>query len=802
MIRPRWRKVVSDLFSNITRSLLVIASISVGLFAVGLIVNLYLIITQDMQTGYEAINPANIIISTNSFDQNLVNHIRHVEGVRQAEGIYSVTLRVRSASGDWKPIDLRAIPDIANKQIDQLRLEQGAWPPADKQIVVDTYKATDLPVGLGGSIEVELPSGKIHPLKLVGTVNDQTVGATEPGGFFLAPVQGYITLATLQWLELPTDMNLLMVTSDRAPNDVEHLREVSNRVSQAIEQSNRTVFSAAVRASNDHPNRVYVEAIAAILIVLGFLVMFLSAFLITNTLSALLNQQVHQIGVMKMIGARRGQIIGIYMVQIFLFGLVAFAIAAPLASQLSYLVLGSVAKAINIVLQGFRVIPEVVVLELIIALFVPQAAGFIPILSGTRITVVDALSGYSQANPPSSGGLINRILNSLRGLPRPLLLSLKNTFRRRGRLALTLFTLSLGGAVFISTFNSQRSLADYIDQIGRYFLADVNVSLKQPARVDEIERLIKAVPGVASVEAWSASAAELILPDGSIGESISLLGPPAGSKLVEPVLLEGRWLIPGDQNAIAVNERFREVFPNLKPGDSIRTRIFGKETDLVVVGFFQMAGKSGGYLAYTTYEYLSRQIHQTNRATAFRVTADVTKLNLKDQEALGKAIELYLKDNGYPVGEIEAGHSLTGNTTNGLNILTAFLLVMALLTAVVGSIGLTGTMSMNVLERTREIGIIRAIGASDRAVTNMVMVEGVLIGGMSWILGTLLSFPITALLSNSINLALFGARAEFTFTPTGVILWLAIVLVLSVLASVMPARNAARLTIREVLAYE
>jgi len=120
----------------------------------------------------------------------------------------------------------------------------------------------------------------------------------------------------------------------------------------------------------------------------------------------------------------------------------------------------------------------------------------------------------------------------------------------------------------------------------------------------------------------------------------------------------------------------------------------------------------------------------------------------------------------------------------------------------VGSIGLTGTMSLNVMERTREIGVMRAIGASDRAVINMVMVEGITIGLLSWLLGTLLSFPISTLLSNAINLSLFGALAEFTFTPTGVFLWLMVVLILSSLASITPARSAAKLTIREILAYE
>ena len=223
---------------------------------------------------------------------------------------------------------------------------------------------------------------------------------------------------------------------------------------------------------------------------------------------------------------------------------------------------------------------------------------------------------------------------------------------------------------------------------------------------------------------------------------------------------------------------------------------------MIVAGFFQLAGRSGGYLGYTTYEYLSDLMGTSKQANTYRILAEQSDMSLEDQEALGRIIENRLKSQGYEIAEISAGLSLTEKTGNGLNVLVGFLLVMASLTALVGSIGLTGTMSLNVLERTREIGITRAIGASDRTVMNLVLVEGVLIGLLSWLFGALLSLPISILMSNAINLALFGAPAAFTFTPTGVILWLVVVLLLSVLASVMPARNAARLTIREVLAYE
>ncbi len=100
--------------------------------------------------------------------------------------------------------------------------------------------------------------------------------------------------------------------------------------------------------------------------------------------------------------------------------------------------------------------------------------------------------------------------------------------------------------------------------------------------------------------------------------------------------------------------------------------------------------------------------------------------------------------SGYHVSEVEAGKSTLQTASEGLDILVTFLLIMALLTAVVGSIGLTGTMGMNVLERTREIGVMRAIGAVDRVIIKSVMIEGVIIGVISFFLAVIFSFPITA----------------------------------------------------------
>jgi putative ABC transport system permease protein len=268
------------------------------------------------------------------------------------------------------------------------------------------------------------------------------------------------------------------------------------------------------------------------------------------------------------------------------------------------------------------------------------------------------------------------------------------------------------------------------------------------------------------------------------------------------MIVEGRWIKPGDQNAIALNELFRERYPDLRVGDTIKLKVNGEEHDWVVVGFYQMAGKVSGFSAYTSYEYLSELIHQTGRAASYRVVSSQPGLTRAQQEALGRAIEMRLARSGVDVVDLTTGQSMSQTASDGFNVVTGFLLFMALLTAIVGSIGLTGTMSLNVMERTREIGVLRAIGASNRTLMRMVLAEGILIGMISWILASLAAFPISTLMANALSQSLFGAPSNFGFTPIGFAIWMVAVVILSVGASVMPARNATRLTIREVLAYE
>jgi putative ABC transport system permease protein len=464
--------------------------------------------------------------------------------------------------------------------------------------------------------------------------------------------------------------------------------------------------------------------------------------------------------------------------------------------------------------MGYRIIPLAFLVQIVVGLAVPLLAGLVPALHGSRATVLRALTGDSGTEGKKTipgwtskesaldrfQAWISRALGR-RGIhiPRPILVSLRNTFRRKGRLLLTLFTLTMAGAIFVAVFNVQVSLHDYIDQIGRYFLADVTLDFDRPYRLNQVKTVAMQVPGVVKIEGWAYASAEVLYPDSSLADTITILAPPSDSDLVSPLLIEGRWIQPGDEKVITVSEAILSMFPDLHAGQSLRIRINGREDDWLVVGIFKFVNQEGT-IAYSTYETISRLSHAANRSFSYRIVTD--QHTPAYQKMMGETLDSYFRAKGFHVSQARTGQSTLEVASSSLDILVNFLLIMALLTALVGSIGLTGTMGMNVMERTREIGVMRSIGAVDREVMRTVIVEGMVIGGLSWLIGALLSFPFTYLLSYIISLAVFNSPISVHFTFTGFLIWLLVVLALSAVASVLPARNAARLTIREVLAYE
>ncbi|MGE5251198.1 MAG: ABC transporter permease [Bacteroidota bacterium] len=810
MIRPRWRKVIHDLFDNLARTLLVVFSIAVGVFSIGVIAGAYVIIGNDMSKAYAANVPANIELRMGDFGDEVLTTVRNYHDIDKAEARRVFNIRVREPGTEkWTTLDMAAFDKFEENTVNLLVPIKGASAPRKHQVVLERDVLNHLSADVGDVLEFQLPDGSIKTMPVVGIVQDSTTSA----GDFLASPYAFITMSTLQSLQQPDQFNRIYATVSEGGDNMPHIRAVAADLEDKLEKSGTLVIRSRYAETHKHPLGDTINAILGILLALGVLIVFLSSSLIANTLSALLNQHLRHIGIIKLIGGRNRQVFILYLALIMSFGVIALMIAIPLGGAGAYGLAEFIASEMNFSLLGYRVVPLALYIQIAVGLLVPVIAGLVPVLNGSRITVLDALSGDLAHDEKQAHAGEKRVhwidwmqvqfTHMLAGrgihIPRPFVISLRNTFRRRGRLLLTLFTLTMGGAIFIAVFNVRVTLHDYIGQISKYFVADVSVDFDRPYRLSEVEQMVRQVPGVTAAEGWQFLSGELLDQDGKVLENLNIFGPPANSKLIEPLLVAGRWMRADDVRKIVLSEAALHDFPDLKPGDFVKISIDGREQSWQVVGLFKFVDREG-VLGYAPYEYISQVNDLANQALSYRLVTD--RHDRPYQDHIAELVDSFLREKGFKVRIAQAGRATLDTAVESLDILVTFLLIMAVLTAIVGSMGLTGTMGMNVLERTREIGIMRAIGADDRAVMRTVIAEGVVIGVISFIFAVLLSIPFTYLLSTIVSLAVFQTPIEVVFTITGYAIWLGLVLALSAVASILPARNAARLTIREVLAYE
>ena len=666
MMRPRWRKVFHDLTGSLSRTALVVVSIAVGVFSIGMIVGAYVIISHDMSASYAANNPMNVELRTDDFDSNLVRTVQDMTGVKQVEGRRVFTMQVRlPGSSRWVASNVVAIDDFAKQKINLMHVLSGTGKPAKKQVLLEQELLQNLNVKVGDQLEFLLDNGSTRSMQVVGIVQDPSTGA----GDFLANPFVYITTDTLSYLRQPDMFNRLYATVATGQNDDAHLRQMAASIKDSVDQSGVTVFRTRSSKTNEHPLASTVQAILGILLALGVLILFLSSSLIANTLSALLNQHLRHIGVMKLVGGRRKQIFSMYIVLILAFGVIALLIAVPLGGQGAYALSTFIANKINFNLLGYRIVPLALVIQIIVGLAVPLMAGLGPVLNGSRITVLRALSGDilldekkhslgTKSHQPGVNQLQARFSSSLARhgihIPRPMLISLRNTFRRRGRLVLTLFTLTMGGAIFIAVFNVRITLHDYIDRIGKYFMADVTLDFTQTYRLDEVENTALQVPGVVAVEGWAYASAEALYPDGTVADTITILAPPENSTLVSPMMVSGRWLQPGDRKAITVSESILAKFPDLAPGKTIRLKVNNHEDDWTVVGIFKFVTQQGT-VAYGTYEYISRITNTSNHSFTYRIVTD--KHTPAYQQMMSDRLDKDFRDKGFHVNAARTGQS-------------------------------------------------------------------------------------------------------------------------------------------------
>jgi len=805
MLKPRWRKVLRDLWLNKNRTIVVVLSIAVGVFAVGTIASSQIILSRDLSAAYLATNPAQATLMTfEPFGKDVVDAVSNMREVKEAEARRRVTLRVQTGPDEWQLLWLSTIQDFNDIKIDKFDPEAGDWPPPDHEMLIERSALGLLKAKMGDTVTVKTADGKIKEMRIAGLAHDLNAQMYVFDGVAI----GYTTVDTLEWLGQPNDYNEIRVLVADPGNGLtkDYIKEVAAKVSDKIENAGPMVWFTMVPDPGKHifldPT---IQAISYMMGALALLSLLLSGFLVINTISALITQQTRQIGMMKSVGATTRQVLSLYLVTVTIFGLLALFIAVPLGVVGAFLFSRFIASFLNFDVTNLRLPTEVLVAQVAVGLLVPLVAAIFPIMAGVRITVREAISEYGLGKGQFGSSLIDRLLLKIqnitylrRRLSRPLLLSLRNTFRRKIRLSLTLLTLILGGAIFITVFTVRVTMLTTLTNWMAYFQYDVAVQFERPYRVERLIRETLDIPGVVEAETWGFYNTRRERPDGSTSDAIYMYAPPAETKLVNPTIVRGRWLEPGDENALVVNTLMLRNEPDLDVGSEIVLKMGGRKETFQIVGV-----ATGGFpipTMFANYPYFARVAHSVGEAEW--VFTGTEEHSIEYQDKIARAMEDRFEYLGMDVGLTSKATEEISETTAIFEVIIVLLLIMAVLLAVIGGLGLMGTMSINVLERTREIGVMRAIGASNRSVRRIFITEGVIIGLISWLIGAIVAYPISKGLSNVVGQQFLNTPLDFTFSITGVVIWLGVVIVLAAVSSFLPAWNASRMTVQEVLAYE
>ncbi len=802
MRSPRWQKLLRDLWLTRGRTALMVIAIAVSLFGVGTVLSAYAILTPEISRNYLGTNPASATIELDRVDDALLAAVKQRPGIAAAEARETLIARVQVAPDQWRPLLLFVVPDFNAMRISTFTREQGAWPPPDGTMLLERTALPMLNAQPGDKVVVKTPHGAPQAVAISGVVYDPSLAPAwqEREGY------AYITPATLARLGETGPLGELKIVVSGSPFDQATIDRTTRDLGVWLQQQGRSVRELQIPPAGMHPHQGQMTSMLLMLLSFSLLALLLSAILVATVIAGLLAQQIRQIGAMKTIGARTRQIAGMYVVFILLMSGAALALAIVPSIFVGRLYARGVADLLNFTIVNDAIPAWVFAVEAAAGLLIPLLLAAYPIARASRITVYEAITDYGVSTAAADGGGIVARLSALRRLNSTLLLALRNTFRRRGRLLLTLGLLSVGGALFMTGLNIrdgwERIVADGV-AARRYTM---EIRLSQPEPIAPLVARLRAIPGVQTVEAWGyspttrARPGEIDVvrtyPDGGHG-AFALRAPPADTRLVSFPLLAGRWLVPGDTDAVVLNQMALRQLPGVGVGDSVTLELAGKPTSWRVVGIVQEIGLGAG--AYVTDAAFARAGDLAGRTRSLRLvtaTADDAAT-----AAVLRAVERSLQESGVGVATTLSAADLRTGLDDHVLLLIVSLVVTAALMAIVGVLGLTSTMSTNVVERTREFGVMQTIGGTPRTVRSMVVSEGLFIGALSWVFAIVLALPLSALVNGMVGRPLFNVPLPLVSTPLTMLTWLAVVLVGSALASAVPAWRASRLTVRETLAY-
>jgi putative ABC transport system permease protein len=795
-----WHKIWFDIWHNKTRTLLAVLSIAAGVFAVGAIFGMSDMLSTNMDRSHQSTMPPHINIRLKSpVERDILLNLEEITGVEGVEPYNDISVLYKLHPEDeWRQgiIEMREYND---QKYELVQLRQGNWPETKNEIGVERMGAQYNKLGIGDEVTFKVDNQE-RSFPITSFVRHPFVPPPqfEDLAFFFMSGTG------LERFGVPDGkFNALFVRV--TPYSADYAKEVATAIKDKLAKQNIDVAAFAYQDPSRHWGRSFMDGFILVQEMLAVICVVISVVLVFNTLSNLITQQTNQIGILKAVGGRNRTIVAAYLVSALIYGMMALVIALPLGAIVAFSVTRTFLDWFNIDFNQFQFSRQAVLFQVLAALAAPLIAGYPPVQKGANITVREAIASYGLGGDFRSTW-IDRLVEGIgqRWLNSQYAAALGNMFRHKGRLLLTQLVLITAGSAFLMVMSLNSSIGLTLANLYSQRHYDTIIQFGSNQRASRVETMAASIPGVEGAELRLVQSASMFLEGQLIKEAgigTDIQGVPTESDYTAPLIVAGRWFVPGDGSVVVLTRQTAED-NNIKVGDTVTLNLgeLGKDK-WQVVGLYDPVFV-GGFNQETIFapaEALYKTTKKYKQGTLLFIrtsshdgefTSDVTA-QLK---------EMFDK-RGMKVIQSQTIAAQKQTNDFQFGIVIWMMLALSIIVALVGGIALMGALSIGVIERTKEIGVLRAVGARSHTILNIFVMEGLLQGLLSWLIAVPISFFVSPLLANALGQTMFGATLDYAYNWRAVGIWFCIILVISAVASLLPARTATRISVRDSLAY-
>lgn len=775
------RKILRDLTHRRLRNSLTLLGIILGVAGVVAISTTTRAIVDAQRNTYDGSRQADLAGFTGDLPPSSADLIARLDNVAVVDTRSVVFTRFERGDG-WENVRLVGLDDFSAMSLDVVELTAGTFPERD-EIAFDE-SARELTALSIGDV-VALRRSPAEPITYL-TVSGFTRSPAVLGAGILNQATAYARAPTVRKMAGRAADNYLLVRVD----DPQRAGETAGEIGALLSKRGVATGTFEVRDPENFVGSQELNTLLLLLRIFAVLGAGLSAFLVANTLTAVMSEETTQIGIVKSLGGRQRHVLLPYLVYSAALGVIGAGGGFVVGSLAGRALSTYLSRLTGLQEAPFTLYPSVIGLALLVGLLVTVAATLLPAARGTRRRAAQLLRSpgvVSDARIP----LVRKLTAPLARVSAPAALGVRNAVRRPARTGFTIVVVAIAVAAFVATQALSNSVTGTVDDLYALYGADAWVSFRRPVS-DGLAKDIAALPNVSAVEPWTSAS-------GSIGSTnTDVWGMPVDDPLYSYRLVEGAWFSSTNPVSVVLTLNLASNL-DAQVGDQLTLDIRDRRETVLVTG---IVDDSSTYLGSTATGKLFMPVRDLNRLLGLEGGVDLFALRFRSSDPVqvdAALAELEDAFAGYAPVTL-AAYADQESSQNAISVLTLLLRVMVLLVAAVGVAGIANTLLINITERRREYGVLRALGAQSGHVITTLISEGLAVAVLGLAVGFALGYPLARYLVDLTSAELFDLT--FYLAPLTMVGAVALSILVVVAVSTVPGVIAAHIRPVEVLRYE